>query len=325
VITMRILVLGGTSFVGRHIAAAAERAGHDLTLFHRGRTGADLFPTATRRHGDRESGDYSSLLEGPRWDTVVDVSAYVPRQVEQAADALTGRVEHYVLVSSISAYDPAGTTEPTEAAPLHPPLAVPTEQVSGHTYGPLKADCERSARRRWEGRLAVVRPTYVVGPHDPTDRFTWWVRRAAEGGRLPVAGSQTPLQLVDVRDLGEFMLRVATRRLTGAYDVAGPERTVADTVADLVPGGGTFELVELPVAVLEAAGVRLPLVATDPADWPAMRRSGVRAREAGLGIRPLPQTAADTRAWDVARGRLPLRVGPSPEREAAALAAAAGA
>jgi 2'-hydroxyisoflavone reductase len=322
---MRILVLGGTSFVGRHVAAAAERAGHDLTLFHRGRTGADLFPTATRRHGDRESGDYASLLVGPGWDAVVDVSAYVPRQVEQAADALTGRVGHYVLVSSISAYDPAGTTEPTEAAPLHPPLAVPSEHVSGPTYGPLKADCERSARRRWEGRLAVVRPTYVVGPHDPTDRFTWWVRRVAEGGRLPVAGSQTPLQLLDARDLGEFLLRVATRGLTGAYDVAGPERTVADTVADLVPGGGTFELVEVSTAVLEAAGVRLPLVATDPADWPAMRRSGARAREAGLGLRPLPQTAADTRAWDVARGRPPLRVGPSSEQEAAALATAAGA
>jgi 2'-hydroxyisoflavone reductase len=319
---MRLLVLGGTSFVGRHLAAAAERAGHDLTLFHRGRTGADLFPTANRRLGDRESGDYATLLEGPGWDAVVDVSAYVPRHVEQAADALTGRVEHYVLVSSISAYDPTGTTDPTEAAPLHPPLAVPVEQVSGLTYGPLKADCERSARRRWEGRIAVVRPTYVVGPHDPTDRFTWWVRRAAEGGRVPVAGAQSPLQLVDARDLGDFLLRAATRRLTGAYDATGPERTVADTVADLVPAGGTLELVEFPDTVLEAAGLQLPLVATDPADWPAMRRSGARAREAGLDIRPLPQTVADTRAWDVARGLPPLRVGPSKDQEAAALAAA---
>ena len=322
---MRLLVLGGTSFVGRHLAAAAEHAGHDLTLFHRGRTGADLFPTATRRHGDRESGDYATLLEGPGWDAVVDVSAYVPRHVEQAADALSGRVGHYVLVSSISAYDPAGTTDPTEAAPLHPPLAVPVEQVSGLTYGPLKAGCERSARRRWEGRLAVVRPTYVVGPHDPTDRFTWWVRRAAEGGRVPVAGAEAPLQLVDAQDLGDFLLRAATRRLTGAYDATGPERMVADTVADLVPAGGRLELVEIPTASLEAAGVRLPLVATEPADWPAMRRSGARAREAGLQVRPLPQTAADTRAWDVARGRPPLRVGLTREHEAAALAAAASA
>jgi len=142
---------------------------------------------------------------------------------------------------------------------------------------------------------------------------------------VPVAGAEAPLQLVDARDLGDFLLRVATRRLTGAYDATGPERPVADTVTDLVPAGGTFELVEVPESVLEAAGLELPLVATDPDDWPAMRRSGARARKAGLDIRPLPQTVADTRAWDVARGLPPLRVGPSKDQEAAALAAAASA
>ncbi|HEY3732605.1 MAG TPA: NAD-dependent epimerase/dehydratase family protein [Streptosporangiaceae bacterium] len=194
---MRILVIGGTQFVGRHVVEAALAAGDDLTLFHRGRTNPGLFAEAEHRLGDRD-GDLAALADG-EWHATIDCSAYVPRQVRSLAAMLGGRGGRYVHISSVSAYAEA-TTYPgmTEDAPLAVLDDPATEVVNEVTYGGLKALCEQAAQETFgaPGRLpdaagapvSIVRPTYVAGPFDPTRRFTWWVERIAKGGRVLAPG-----------------------------------------------------------------------------------------------------------------------------------------
>lgn len=318
---MRLLVLGGTSFVGRHLVEAALERGHLVTLYHRGRTNPGLFPQAEHRYGDRTSGDYSALATGA-WDATVDVSAYVPRHVDQALQALDGRHGHYVLVSSVSAYDPALATR-DEGSPRYSPPGPDTEAVDAETYGPLKAACERVAERRLDPLgpaphgLAIVRPTFVVGPYDPTDRFTYWARVMAGGGRVPVAWPDAPVQVIDARDLARFMLRLATTATSGVFDAVGPYGTLTRMLADMSVPERPCELVDVGSDALDAAGVSLPLIDGDPASRPLMTRLGDRAIGAGLTVRSLAETARDTVAWDVHRGRPALRVGPDEAQRAA--------
>ena len=167
---MRILVVGETQFVGRHIVEAAIARGHHVTLFHRGVTGDDLFPEVTHLHGDRDS-ELTPLATG-EWDATIDTCAYVPRQVRALADALGGRGGHYTFISTISIYaDPPGPGI-DEDAPLRTLEDSTTEVVDGDTYGGLKVLCEAAARQAFAD-VAIVRPSYVVGPHDHTERFTW--------------------------------------------------------------------------------------------------------------------------------------------------------
>jgi 2'-hydroxyisoflavone reductase len=323
---MKLLFVGGTSFVGRHAVEAAVAAGHDVTVFHRGRTNDDLLAGAiSHRHGDRSTGDYSALADGTSWDAVIDVSAYVPRNVEQLADAVGGRAGHYVHISSISAYEDDSITT-SEDSPLHADLADPTvEDVTNETYGPLKAMCERAGRRRFgEEHTAVIRPTYVAGPHDSTDRFTYWARRMARGGDVAVIGTGAPLQIVDARDLGEFAVRCAETRAAGAFDGVGPWAPVEEFLAEITPAGVEARLIDIGAEALAAAesslplmaGTSLPLLSGEPDAVAFMSRPGEQARAHGLRTRPLAETAEVTREWDIARGTPALRVGPSPEAEA---------
>jgi 2'-hydroxyisoflavone reductase len=319
---MRVLVLGGTSFVGRHLVDVALARGHDVTLFHRGRTNPSLFGAAEHRHGDRTTGDYASLGEGS-WDATIDVTAYVPRHADEAMSALEGRHGHYVLVSSISAYDPARATR-DESAPQHPEPAPDTETITAATYGPLKAACERRVETRLAAdSWAVVRPTFVVGPHDPTDRFTFWGRVMAEGGRVPVAWPDAPVQVIDARDLAAFMLGLVETATAGPFDAVGPYAPLHRMLAQIAHRDRPYELVDVGPDRLMQAGVTLPMVDGDPASVPLMTRPGERARAAGLTTRPLHETAHDTVAWDLRRGRPPLLAGPTPEQRAALLDAAA--
>ena len=315
---MRLLVLGGTSFVGRHLVQAALDEGHAVTVFHRGRTNPDLFPDVERRLGDRARGDLDALRDG-RWDATVDVSAYVPRHVAEALAALDGRQGHYVLVSSISAYDPATATT-DEGSPPYGEPDPDTEHVTAESYGPLKAACERQALRSLTPVTpAIVRPTFVVGPHDPTDRFTYWARVVAEGGQVPLAWPDAPLQVIDVRDLGAFMLTLAIRRSSGAFDAVGPFGSLEDMLTAMLPREADTTLVDVGPESLDAAGVALPMVDGDPASVPLMTRPGSRAGDAGLHCRGLRETARDTVAWDIERGSPELRVGPSAAQRAALL------
>lgn len=316
---MRTLVLGGTSFVGRAIVEQALSRGDDVTLFSRGRTGTALFPEVPRLVGDRDSGDLAALA-GTSWDALVDVSAYVPRHVQQASAAVSaGR---YLLISTGSVYDhnasPAVVDE--DAPRLAPERG--TEEHDGPAYGPLKVACEDDAQRLWGERATVVRPGVVAGPHDPTDRFTWWVRRAARGGRVALPGRpDQPTQVVDSGDLAHLVVQLLHDDRPGTWNAVGPAEPT--TLAGLVQACARAAGTSVEVVPVDPDGAALPLVITDEAWWPFVRRSAARARGVGLTATPLEQTAAAVLAWDRERGEPPLAVELSAEREAELLAARA--
>jgi nucleoside-diphosphate-sugar epimerase len=313
---MRILVLGGTSFVGRAIVEDALRTGDEVTLFGRGKTGTDLFPGLTRLIGDRDTGDYRALRAGT-WDAVVDVSGYVPRHVGQAMDALGGRAGRYLFISSHAVYRHAGV-EPgaDEDAPRRPPVR-DTEELDNDTYGPLKVACEDDVLARCGSRATIVRPGKVAGPHDPQDGLTYWVRRAARGGRVALpADPRQPVQVVDVRDLARLVVQLLADDRPGAFHAVGPADPV--TLGGLIEtcarvAGTAVEIVPVPPAWAPAL---FPLVRTY---WPSQQRSPARARAAGMPATPLEVTAADVLAWDRQRGEPPLTRGFSPGEEQAVL------
>jgi 2'-hydroxyisoflavone reductase len=314
---VRILVLGGTSFVGRAIVDDALRTGFDVTLFSRGQTGAGLFPGLPRRRGDRETGDYAALGDD-RWDAVVDVSGYVPRHVGQAMDALGDRAGRYLFISSHAVYQTEGVGPGSiEDTPRRPPVR-DTEELNGETYGRLKVACEDDVTARYGDRATIVRPGKVAGPHDNQRGLTYWARRAARGGRVALpADPDQPVQVVDVRDLARLVVQLLADDRSGAFHAVGPAHpaTLAGLIATCATAAGTdVDLVLVPPAL---APPMFPLVR---ANWPSQQRSPARARAAGLPATPLLTTAADTLAWDRARGEPPLDSGFTPAQEQAILA-----
>ena len=315
---MRILVLGGTSFVGRAIVEDALRSGADVTLFGRGQTGADLFPRVPRLIGDRDTGDYEALRDGS-WDAVVDVSGYVPRHVGQAMDALDDRVGRYLFISSHAVYQQTGVGPgSTEDTPRRPPVR-DTEELGDETYGPLKVACEDDVMARYGSRATIVRSGKVAGPNDWQNGLTYWVRRAARGGRVALPGDpDQPVQVIDSRDLARLVVRLLEDDRPGAFHAVGPAEPV--TMGQLVRtcaqvAGTQVEVVPVPP---ETAPPMFPLIRTD---WPSQQRSPARARAAGLPATPLEVTAADVLTWDRQRGEPPLPGGFTLEQEQAVLAA----
>jgi 2'-hydroxyisoflavone reductase len=218
---MKLLVIGGTVFLGRHVVDAALTAGHEVTLFNRGMHNPDLHPDVEKLRGDRRTD--LSALDGRRWDAVVDTCGYFPRVVRMSAEKLAGSVEHYTFVSSLSVY--ASMAEPgiDESAPVAM-LDDPTvEEVTGETYGALKALCEAEVESAMPGRAMIVRAGLIVGPHDPTDRFTYWVHRVAAGGEVLAPGRpDATVSFIDVRDLAEWIVRGSERRVDGTFNATGP-------------------------------------------------------------------------------------------------------
>jgi 2'-hydroxyisoflavone reductase len=312
---VRILVLGGTSFVGRAIVEDALRAGAQVTLFSRGHTGAELFPGAARRIGDRDTGDYAALRDGS-WDAVIDVSGYVPRHVGQAMAVLGDRVGRYLFISSHAVYVRTGVGPGSdEDTPRRVPVR-DTEQLDEDTYGPCKVACEDDVVARYGDRATIVRPGKVAGPYDPQDGLTYWVRRAARGGRVAVPGRlEQPVQVIDSRDLARLVVRLVTDDRPGAFNAVGPAEPT--TLAQLVEtcanvAGSQVELVPVPI---DSVSWLFPLVRPQ-SQWPMQQRSAARARAAGMPATPLAVTAADVLAWDRERGMPPLARGLTPEEEA---------
>ncbi len=300
---MKLLVLGGTLFLGRHFVEAALERGHVPTLFHRGRTAPGLFPAAERVLGDRDGG--LGALDGRTFDAVVDTSGYVPRIVRESARLLAPRAACYAFVSTISVYPdtvPAGADEDHPTTPLDDPL---DESLTGGRYGALKAACEREAVAAFGNRTLVVRPGLIVGPHDPTDRFTWWLRRLRRGGETLAPGDPgQPLQLVDVRDLASAMLDWIERGVTGTLNVTGPAERL--TLGSALEGcraalGGDARLAWVAESFLLAREVRpwleLPLW-VPAASHGFLDVSISRALAHGMRFRALSDTARDTLAWD---------------------------
>ncbi len=314
---MRILVLGGTSFVGRAIVEDALSTGAEVTLFGRGKTGTDLFPGLTRLTGDRDTGDYAALDTG-RWDAVVDSSGYVPRHVGQAMDALGDRAGRYLFVSSHAVYQQTGVGPgSTEDTPRRPPVR-DTEELREDTYGPLKVACEDDVTARYGARATIVRLGKVAGPHDPQEGLTYYARRAARGGRMALpADPRQPVQLIDSRDLARLIVQLLADDRPGAFHAVGPAEPL--TLGGLIQtcarvAGASVDIVPVPPGTAPA---RYPLVR---AEWPTQQRDPARARAAGLPATPFEVTVADVQAWDRARGEPPLDTrGFTPDQEQAVL------
>jgi 2'-hydroxyisoflavone reductase len=315
---MRILLIGGTRFVGRHVLEQASARGHEVTALHRGQTEPPDLPPAEHLHGDRETG--LQVLTGRTWDAVVDVCGYAPRIVRLSAAALQGSVGRYCFVSSESVYAEPHPSVVTETAPL---ATLGASEGGWGWYGPLKVLCERVVDAVFGQRALVVRPGYVVGPHDPTDRFTSWIRRAARGGRMLAPGDPTSVfQFVDGRDLGAFVVALLEADAGGAFNADGQPLELGAFLETCVgvTAAGT-EVVWVPESwVLERRlGELFPM--WEPGASGRVVMDASKARRAGLANRPIEETITATLGWDRARGLPePMGAGLTPEREAGLLA-----
>ena len=321
---MQLLVLGGTRFLGRALVDDALARDHEVTLFNRGQTNPELFPEAEKLRGDRTR-DVSALA-GREWDAVLDVATLLPRVVRLSVEALRGRVGRCAYVSSVSVYADQ-SRPPVEGAPLLE-LEDPSDE-SIESYGALKAACERVVEDAFGEAATIVRPGLIVGPHDPTDRFTYWPVRVAAGGEVLAPGSpDDPVQFVDVRDLAAWILDLTERGTGGVFNATGesmPFQRLLDECRSVSGSDARFTWV--PSETLLEAGVEewmgVPLWIASPG-WDAANRVVVeRAIEAGLSFRPLPETIRDTLAWHAEREWPPAEgVGLSSERERELLALA---
>jgi 2'-hydroxyisoflavone reductase len=330
----RILILGGTGFLGPAIVAAAKARGHVLTLFNRGKTRPGLFPDVEKRKGDRDPNKDEGLksLDSGEWDAVIDDSGYYPRIVGASAELLAPRIKQYIYISSISCYKQPNPVYGDENAPLAT-LVDPTVETMGEqfeNYGGLKAASERAAERALPGRVAVVRPGYIVGPDDPTGRFTYWPARFDKGGEVAVPGAPSdPLQVIDVRDLAAWLVLMVENETVGTFNATGPEqpmnwgRVIAacqnatSTAASATWIPGEF--------VVKQKDVDFPIWAPYLDDSKGFHTwKNERAKQAGLRFRPIESTVADTLNWY--RGQLKEKNGRvhlafTAEQEASILAA----
>lgn len=327
---MRILIIGGTRFLGRHLVKAALARNHDVTLFNRGKTNPDLFPQLETIVGDREQD--VNKLNGRIWDAVIDVAGYLPRIVRLSAEVLKATAGPYVFISTISVYRDFKQTGIDESYPVGKLDNESVEEVTGETYGPLKALCEQVVQNTFgEERTLIVRPGLIVGPHDPTDRFTYWPVRVARGGDvLAPQKPEAPIQVIDVRDLADFTIKLIQDNASGVYNATGPdyELTIGKLleVSKQVAGSdATFKWAS--VNFLNEHKVEawsdMPTWVPDDEEGVGFSRIDVsKAIHAGLTFRPLEETVRDTLEW--AQTRPPdheWRAGLTAEREAQVLAA----
>lgn len=337
---MNVLVLGGTGFIGPPMVEYLLARGHKVTIFNRGQSNTDLFPGVERLEGDRN--DNLESLKGREWDVVFDNHATLPRWVKQTAELLQGSVGRYVHVSTISVYAEPEFTMPDdlaeeeklrldEDAPLSqlPEDWDGSEEVTGATYGPFKWQAEAEAEKAFPGKSTIVRPGLIVGPGDPTDRFTYWPLRVQRGGEILAPGSgRDSTQIIDARDLVKFIVRLAENDVSGVFNATGPESRLS--MAEMLAGiravtSGALKFTWVPADFLGAQSV------SPWGDMPCwipghavMNVRLDRALAAGLTYRPLADTVGDTLEWyselDEER-RANLRAGLSAEREAEVLAA----
>ncbi len=326
--TMKLLILGGTQFLGRALAVEALARGHELALFHRGRTNPHLFPEAVHLLGDRD-GDLAAL-DGQTWDAVIDTCGYFPRVAGASARKLAGQVDRYCFISSISAYADFAQPGIDESCPTATMADETIEEITGESYGPLKVLCERAVEAALPGRSLIIRPGLIVGPHDPTDRFTYWPARFDRGGAVLAPGEpETPIQMIDGRDLAAWTLDLVAAGGTGVYNADSPAGAL--TMGALISGcqaaaGREAAVHWLPDDFLLAKEVQpwqeLPLWIPAAPDFAGfMLIDCSRAAAAGLTCRPLGQTIHDTLQWHRARPGETMRDKLTPEKEAAILRA----
>jgi len=327
----RILILGGTGFLGPATVNAAQARGHQLTLFNRGKTRPGLFPDVETLLGDRdpEKGEGLNALRNRKWDAVIDNSGYFPRTVSASAKLLAPNVGQYIFISSISAYADNSAENQDETARLATTSDPTVEKVTEQTFGPLKVLCEKASEAAFPGRTAIVRPGYIVGPDDPSGRFTYWPVRVDRGGEVLVPGAPTdPVQIIDVRDLGAWLVILIEQNTTGTFNATGPKdrlawgdliqscrkATKSEHILSWIPGEWIHKQAD------EVFPIWAPFLAETRGfhTW-----KNTRAVKAGLKFRPHAETVADTLRWYKSQpegGRTKL-AGPTAQKETEILAA----
>lgn len=323
---LKVLIFGGTGFIGPHFVRELRGGGHKLTLFNRGKRNPGLFPDIETLIGDRNG--QLEALKGRDWDVAIDDSGYFPAQVQVSTQLLKDRVQHYIYVSSISAYadlTPAGIDEDYKLAQLKDPTV---KEITDQTYGGLKALCEQAVEQSFGTRQSVIRPSYIVGPGDGSDRFTYWPVRAARGGEMLVPGTpRDPIQFIDVRDLAEFMRLCVEQRIAGRYNLCNPPGAVTmgallETSKRLSQSDARFRWADLKFLETEKLldSGELPIWSPTTGEYAgAALISSARAVAKGLRFRDLETTVRDTLAWHEQRPaeqKQKLRAGLTPEREA---------
>jgi 2'-hydroxyisoflavone reductase len=329
---MKLLILGGTGFLGPHIVQAALDAGHTPTLFNRGKSNAALFPDVETLHGDRDpdKGNGLSALRGRYWDAVIDICGYVPRIVAASAQMLAPAAKYYLFISTISVYSDLSAEKIDERSPVGY-LADPTvEKVTGETYGPLKVLCEQAVEAAMPGRSLSIRPGLIVGPGDPTDRFTCWPVRIDRGGEALAPGDPAaPVQIIDARDLARFVVRSIEHQAIGIMNATGPRDRFE--MGQMLAGckavtNSPAKLTWVSAEFLLQQGVKpwttIPLWIPDTPDMRGFARiQSHKAIEAGLTFRAFEETARDTLQWFKSRPDQTLRAGLTPQRESELLRA----
>jgi len=319
---MRVLVIGGTIFLGRHFVESALANGHDLTLFNRGRHNPELFPEVEKVHADRDGG--LAALGDRTFDAVVDMCGYVPRIVRQSAEFLADRCTHYTFISSLSVYADNSVVGQDESAPVARIDDPTVEEITGETYGALKRLCEEQVERAFRDRALLVRPGLIAGPCDPTDRFTYWPWRMARGGEViaPKPGD-AKVEFTDVRDLARWILDGVEHARAGIYNVTGPSEDKVDFARFLERCGTASDVVWVERDWLAEHDVTLwtdlPLL-TDLAGPGFSTRSARKALDAGMRFRLADDTIRDTLEWAGANLTESLKAGLDPEREKTLLA-----
>ncbi|MCC6453803.1 MAG: epimerase [Caldilineaceae bacterium] len=324
---MNLLILGGTAFLGRHLVEIALERGHTITLFNRGQTNPKLFPQVETLYGDRAQS--LDPLAGRQWDAAIDTSGYHPQYVRASAQLLAPNIGRYLFISTISVYSDLTVPHPDENAPVARLDDPDSAEVSNETYGPLKTHCEDIVQELYGARGLIIRPGLIVGPHDPTDRFTYWAVRGQRGGEiLAPEGPNVPVQYIDVRDLAAWTLDAASVELGGIYNATGPATPTTigqllDTCRHVtgVPSTMTWVTPEFLTTHAVAPFIEMPL-------WVPSTVAGLltvdcrRAIAAGLRFRPAAETIRATLDWHASRpAETPLKAGLSPTREAELLAA----
>ncbi len=329
---LKILILGGTAFLGPALVRYARSHGHQLTLFTRGKTNANMFPDLEMLVGDRD-GDLEAL-KNRDWDVVIDTSGYVPRVVGDSAKLLAGHVQQYIFVSTVSVFADFSKPGLDESSPVAVLDDETTEEVTGLTYGPLKALCEQAVQKEHRGRSTTIRPGLIVGPMDRSDRFTYWPVRISQGGEvLTPEGPDVVTQIIDVNDLAMFIVKCAEENITGTFNATSPAEELTmgeifETCKTVSGSDATFTYVspefmaekelhewsDLPVYVnLDGPEAGHPYINVD------------KALRQGLTFRPISETIRDTLDWwrSVSQERQdrPMRSGLTAERETEALEA----
>ena len=329
--SLDLLVLGGTGFIGPHMVREALRRGHNVTLFNRGRTNNTLFPDLETIKGDR-AGDLAGI-QNRQWDVVVDNSGYMPQYVQNSAHTLSPNIGHYLFISSVSAYASFATAA-NEDSPVATMADKDAAEFSWDFYGALKARCEkRVVEELGEDRTTVLRPTYICGPGDHTDRFTYWPVRTSKGGEMLLPGTPSgEIQIIDVRDLANFVVDCVEQKIAGTYNTVTPvgsytmgnllEDSQAVTATSVEPVWADEEFIKSSGA---GEGGAFPIWAPSSGEYAGFAStSGERARAAGLENRPVRETIRDLMTWwdTLPEERIAnARFGMTAEREAELIAA----